>query len=119
VVLIDDLVHLRALYADQPLGIGIDDVLTRATTGPAGLDVIAWAVDLEGAGPFATSVTRRLVGASSNHDELRALGVERPGELDVVTGRCRSFPDGSLVQLATAAGPTETLLARRAIGEMP
>ncbi len=119
VVLIDDLVHLRARYTDQPLGPRIDDVLTRATAGAAGIDVIAWAVELDGAGPFAASATRRLVGASSNHDELRALGVERPGELDGVSGRCRSFPDGGLVQLATAATPTETLLARRAIGEAP
>jgi S-DNA-T family DNA segregation ATPase FtsK/SpoIIIE len=119
VVLIDDLVHLRARYTDEPLGPRIDDVLTRATAGAAGIDVIAWAVELEGAGPFAASATRRLVGASSNHDELRALGVERPGELDGVSGRCRSFPDGGLVQLATSAAPTETLLARRTIGEAP
>ncbi|MGE5211368.1 MAG: hypothetical protein ACM3MM_08875 [Acidobacteriota bacterium] len=114
VVLIDDLVQLRRRYADQPLGSRIDDVLTRATAGVGGVDVIAWAVELGGAGPFATSATRRLVGASSHHDELRALGVDRPGELDGVRGRCRSFPDGGLVQLATADTPIETLLARRA-----
>jgi hypothetical protein len=117
VVLIDDLVQLRGRYTDQPLGPRIDDVLTRATAGKAGIDVIAWAVELDGAGPFAASATRRLVGASSNHDELLALGVERPGELDGVSGRCRSFPGGGLVQLATTDTPTETLLARRAIGE--
>jgi len=117
VVLIDDLVQLRGRYTDQPLGPRIDDVLTRATAGAAGIDVVAWAVELDGAGPFAASATRRLVGASSNHDELRALGVERPGELDGVSGRCRSFPDGGLVQLATTDTPTETLLARRTIGE--
>jgi hypothetical protein len=114
VVLIDDLVQLRRRYADQPLGSRIDDVLTRATAGVGGVDVVAWAVELGGAGPFATSATRRLVGASSHHDELRALGVDRPGELDGIRGRCRSFPDGGLVQLATADTPTETLLARRA-----
>jgi hypothetical protein len=114
VVLIDDLVQLRRRYTDQPLGARIDDVLTRATAGVGGVDVVAWAVELGGAGPFATSATRRLVGASSHHDELRALGVDRPGELDGVRGRCRSFPDGGLVQLATADTPTETLLARRA-----
>jgi len=117
VVLIDDLVQLRGRYTDQPLGARIDDVLTRATAAAAGIDVIAWAVELDGAGPFAASATRRLVGASSNHDELGALGVERPGELDGVSGRCRSFPDGGLVQLATTDTPTETLLARRTIGE--
>jgi hypothetical protein len=119
VVLIDDLVHLRERCTDQPLGPRIDDVLTRATAGAAGIDVIAWAVELDGAGPFAASATRRLVGASSNHDDLRVLGVERPSELDGVSGRCRSFPDGGLVQLATSATPTEALLARRAIGEAP
>jgi hypothetical protein len=117
VVLIDDLVRLRGRYADQPLGSRIDDVLTRATDETAGVDVVAWAGELDGAGPFAASATRHLVGASSNHVELRALGVERPGELEGVRGRCRSFPDGGLVQLATAGTSTETLLARRAIGE--
>ena len=116
-MLIDDLVRLRGHYTDQPLGSRIDDVLARATAAAAGVDVIAWAVELDGAGPFAAGATRRLVGASSNHDDLRALGVERPGELDGVSGRCRSFPDGGLVQLATAGTPTETLLARRAIGD--
>jgi hypothetical protein len=119
VVLIDDLVQLRARHADHALGPRIDDVLTRATAGSAGVDVIAWAADLDGGGPFAARATRRLVGASSNHDELRALGVERPGELDGVSGRCRSFPDGGLVQLATTSTPIETLLARRAIGGSP
>jgi DNA segregation ATPase FtsK/SpoIIIE-like protein len=119
VVLIDDLVHLRRCYADQPLGSRIDDVLTRATAGAGDVDVVAWVVELDGAGPFAANATRRLVGASSHHDELRALGVERPAELDRVRGRCRSFPDGGLVQLATADTPAETLLARRAIGEVP
>jgi S-DNA-T family DNA segregation ATPase FtsK/SpoIIIE len=117
VVLIDDLVRLRGRYADQPLGSRIDDVLTRATDETAGVDVVAWAGELDGAGPFAASATRHLVGASSNHVELRALGVERPGELEGVRGRCRSFPDGGLVQLATASTSTEALLARRAIGE--
>ena len=117
VMLIDDLVQLRGRYIDQPLGPRIDDVLTRAAAGAAGVDVVAWAVELDGAGPFGASATRRLVGASSNHDELRALGVERPGELDGVSGRCRSFPDGGLVQLATASTSTETLLGRRSIGE--
>jgi hypothetical protein len=117
VVLIDDLVQLRGRYVGHSLGPRIDDVLIRATDGAAGVDVVAWAVELDGAGPFAARVTRRLVGASSNHDELRALGVERPGELDGVSGRCRSFPDGGLVQLARADTTTEELLARRAIGE--
>ena len=117
VVLIDDLVQLRGRYTDQPLGLRIDDVLTRAAA--EAVDVVAWAAELDGAGPFAASATRRLVGASSNHDELRSLGVDRPGELDGVTGRCRSFPDGGLVQLATAGTSIESLLDRRATGGTP
>jgi hypothetical protein len=119
VLVINDLVELRERHAREPLGLRIDDVLARAAAGSDGVDVIAWTSDLGGAGPFAASATRRLVGASSNHDELRALGVERPGELDGIAGRCRSFPDGCLVQLATADTAVETLLGRRAIGEMP
>ncbi len=117
VVLIGDLARLRGPYIDQPLGRRIDDVLSRATAEDAGVDVVAWAAELDGGGPFATSATRRLVGASSNTDELRALGVEQPNELDGINGRCRWFPDGGLVQLATSDTPTETLLARRTIGE--
>ena len=116
VVLIGDLVELREQYAYHALGPRIDEVLARAAAGAGAVDVIAWAAELDGAGPFAASATHRLVGASSNHDELRSLGVDRPGELDGVTGRCRSFPDGGLVQLATPGSPIETLLARRAIG---
>ena len=116
VVLIRDLVELRRQYTDHALGPRIDDVLARATAEAGSVDVVAWAAELDGAAPLAASATLRLVGASSNHDELRSLGVDRPGELDGVTGRCRSFPDGGLVQLATAGHPIETLLARRAIG---
>ena len=117
VVLIDDLVRLRERLVDLPLGPRFDDVLARAAAGSGGVDVVAWTSELAGAGPFAASATRRLVGASSNHDELRALDVERPGELDGITGRCRAFPHGGLVQLATADTSVEELLGRRAIGE--
>jgi S-DNA-T family DNA segregation ATPase FtsK/SpoIIIE len=114
VVLIGDLVQLRRRYADQPLGARIDDVMGRAAA--AGIDVVATAAELDGAGPFALDAPRWIVGASSNHDELRTLGVERPGDLDGIAGRCRSFPGGQLVQLALADAPTELLLARRSPG---
>ncbi len=116
VVLINDLVHLRRRYADHPLGARIDDTLMAATVDGAGIDVVASASELDEAGPFATAATHRLVGASSSHDELLALGVQRPAELDGIAGRCRSFPDGALVQLATSDSATETLLARRSTG---
>jgi hypothetical protein len=61
VVLIDDLVQLRGRYTDHPLGSRIDDVLTRAAAATAGVDVVAWAVELAGAGPFAAGTTRRLL----------------------------------------------------------
>ena len=114
VLLINDLAQLRRKYADHPLGDRIDDVLGRATA--AGIDVVASAAELVGAGPFALDAPRWLVGASSNHDELRTLGVDRPSDLDGVAGRCRSFPGGQLVQLAVADAPAETLLARRSTG---
>jgi hypothetical protein len=114
VLLIGDLVQLRRRYADQPLGARIDDVVGRAAA--AGVDVVAAAAELDGAGPFALDAPRWIVGASSNHDELRTLGVERPSDLDGIAGRCRSFPGGQLVQLALADAPTELLLARRSPG---
>jgi S-DNA-T family DNA segregation ATPase FtsK/SpoIIIE len=116
VVMIGDLVHLRRRYADQPLGARIDQVLTTAARTGSGVDVIAYAAELDGAGPFATTATSRLVGASSDHDELLALGVEHPSDLEGVVGRCRSFPGSDLVQLAMPDAATETLLARRSIG---
>ena len=116
VVLIGDLVHLRRRYADQPLGTRIDEMLTTAAGAGGGIDVIAYAADLNGAGPFATVAPSRLVGASSDHDELLELGVEHPSELEGIVGRCRSFPGADLVQLAIADATTETLLARRSNG---
>jgi len=116
VVSIGDLVQLRARYADQPLGSRIDEVLTTAARPGSGVDVIAYAAGLHGAGPFSTIAPSRLVGASSDHSELSALGVEHPGDLEGVVGRCRSFPGGGLVQLAVADTTIEALLDRRSIG---
>jgi hypothetical protein len=116
VLLIGDLVHLRRRYADQRVGVLVDEIVTRAAAPGSGVDVVAAAADLDGAGPFAAAATHALVGASSDVRELAALGVEHPSDLDGIVGRCRSFPDGELVQLATTDAPIETLLARRSIG---
>lgn len=116
VVVIGDLVYLRRRYADQPVGTRIDEMITAAASPGCGIDVVAYAADLDGAGPFAAIASSRLVGASSDHDELLALGVEHPGELEGVVGRCRSFPGNDLVQLATADATTEMLLAARSNG---
>jgi S-DNA-T family DNA segregation ATPase FtsK/SpoIIIE len=116
VVIVSDIVHLRRHHASQPLGARIDEVLSAAAHQRSGVDVVVYAADLDGAGPIGTLASSRLVGASSNHHELLALGVDRPGELDSVVGRCRSFPGGGLVQLATADTTVETLLARRSNG---
>ncbi len=117
VVLIGDLVSLRRRYATHPLGERIDEVLVAAAATDSGVDVVAYASELDGAGRFATIASSRLVGASSNHDELSALGVEHPSELDSLVGRCRAFPGADLVQLAVADVPTETLLAQRSNGD--
>lgn len=116
VVVIGDLVHLRRHHATQPLAERVDEVLTAAATATAGVDVIAYAAELDGAGPFAALASRRLVGASSDHGELVALGVDRPRDLEGVVGRCRSFPGAELVQLASTDTSIEALLARRSIG---
>lgn len=116
VVLIGDLVQLRRQFADQPLASRIDNVLVAAASAESKVDVIAYAGDLAGTGPFATTAVNRLVGAFSNREELMALGVEEPAELDGIVGRCRSFPGGDLVQLAMADVAAETLLTRRSTG---
>jgi hypothetical protein len=116
IVVIGDLVHLRRHHATQPLAERLDELLTAAALSTAGVDVIAYAAELEGAGPFAALASRRLVGASSDHGELVALGVDRPRDLDGVVGRCRSFPGAELVQLASTDTSIEALLARRSIG---
>ncbi|HUV19433.1 MAG TPA: hypothetical protein VMW33_13205, partial [Ilumatobacteraceae bacterium] len=115
VVLIGDLVQLRRKYLDQPLGARLDELLERAVR--SGLDVVAFAADLDGAGSFASSAPSRVVGASSNHHELSTLGVGHPAELDGVVGRCRLFPGGDLAQIALAEATTETLLGRRSTGD--
>ena len=119
VVLIGDLAHVRRRHADHAVGARLDEILTAAASAGSGVDLIASVSELDAAGPIASVVSNRLVGASSNHHELAALGVENPGELDGIPGRCRAFPGGDLVQLAMTDATVETLLARRAIGEHP
>jgi hypothetical protein len=117
VLLIGDLVQLRRRYAGQPVGARIDEIITHAAATGSGVDVVAAATDLDGAGPFAAVAQNLLVGASSDHRDLATLGVEESSDLDGIVGRCRSFPDGDLVQLATTDATFETLLARRSIGD--
>ena len=112
VVVIGDLVELRRSH-DDDLTARLDDILVDAAAPTSGIDVIAYASELDGAGPFADAATHRLIGASSNQDELAALGVPRPEQLDGITGRCWAFPDDRIVQLATADTPIETLLRHR------
>jgi DNA segregation ATPase FtsK/SpoIIIE, S-DNA-T family len=116
VLLIGDLTQLRRRHANQPVGSRIDEVVTRAAAPGSGVDVVASATELDGAGPFAAAASTRLVGASSDLGELAALGVDDSSDLDGIVGRCRSFPDRELVQLATTDASIETLLARRSIG---
>jgi hypothetical protein len=119
VVLIGDLVLLRRRYLEHSLGARLDDVLARAAVVDAGIDVIAWASELDGAGAFATDASSLLVGASSDHRELAELGVDQPSDLDGVVGRCRSFPSDDLVQLAVGDSAVESLLARRSTPGSP
>jgi hypothetical protein len=116
VVLIGDLVDLRRRYAGQPIGDRLDEVLARAAVADSGVDVVAAASQLEGAGSFTAAAASVLVGASSDLAELAALGIDRPSDLDGIVGRCRSFPGGDLVQVATSSTTIEDLLARRSIG---
>jgi hypothetical protein len=113
VVLISDLAQLRRYRTEHELSARIDDVLATAAQPNSGVDIVAYSAELDGAGPFASTATSRLVGASSNHSELSALGVDEPGELDGVLGRCRAFPGGHLVQLAMADVSAEMLFERR------
>jgi len=112
VVVIGDLVELRRSHDDELIA-RLDDILVDAAAPASGIDVIAYASELDGAGPFATAATHRLIGTSSSRDELTALGVRRPEQLDGITGRCWAFPDDRIVQLATSDTPIETLLRRR------
>jgi hypothetical protein len=117
VVIVSDLAQLRRQHEGNVLGERIDDVLAAAASTGSGVDVIAAVADLDAAGPLPSAIANRLVGASSNHADLAALGVERPSELDGIAGRCRVFPDGDLLQIAMADVDLETLLARRGEGE--
>ncbi len=119
VVLIGDLVDLRRRYANQSVAPRIDDVVTRAAAAGSGIDVVAAAAELDGAGPFAHEASSCLVGASSDHAELASLGVDRPGDLDGIVGRCRAFPGGDLAQMATTDATIEALLARRSTRGAP
>jgi S-DNA-T family DNA segregation ATPase FtsK/SpoIIIE len=112
VVLISDLAALRQ-RTDEHLVARIDEVLVDAAAPDSGVDVVAYAAALDSAGPFAMAATSRLIGASSNRFELSALGVDDVSDLGGVTGRCRSFPSGDMVQLALSDSTAESLLEHR------
>ena len=119
VVMIGDLAQLRRQLADTELLSRLDMVLSAACTDDPRLDVVAYASELASVGSFADLAPRRLVGTCSDPNELATLGIERPAELEGVVGRCRSQPDGDLVQLAMPTAPLETQLARRSIEGPP
>ena len=116
VVVVADLALLRRHVAADALGSRIDAVFERAARDDSGVDVIAYAGDLDGAGPFGEVASQRLVGASSDLDDLARLGVHSASDLEGVAGRCRWFPSGELVQLALPDEELETMLDRRSTG---
>lgn len=118
VVVITDLPLVRVRYASTPDS-RLDDVLAAAGAPGSGVDVIAAAGDLDGAGPFAASAAQRVVGVPADPSDLAALGVDDPGGLEGIVGRCRWFPDDQLVQLAMPDAILETLLTRRTSGGSP
>jgi len=119
VVAIADLAQLRRQLADTDVLTRLDAVLRLACAADPVLDVVAYASELEAAGSFADEAQHRLVGACSDPNELAALGIDNPAELEGVLGRCRSLPDGSLVQMAMPAPAPEPQLARRSVGDAP
>jgi hypothetical protein len=119
VVMIGDLAQLRRRLADTELLDRLDAVLGAACADEPRFDVVAYASELVAVGPFADLAPRRLVGACSDPNELAALGIQRPAELEGVVGRCRAQPDDDMVQLAMPAAPLETQLARRSLGGTP
>lgn len=117
VVVVSDLVDLRRRFAETPLGERIDVVLADSLAHGSGVDVIAYVSDTVEGGAYSALATRRLVGACTDWADMVRLGVEQPAELDGIVGRCRSFPGGDLVQVATSDVPFETLFARRSDDE--
>jgi hypothetical protein len=91
-----------------------DELLGAASGDDPGIDLIVYAGDRSTAGPLWHDGVRCLVGSSSDAAELSAFDITDLRSLDVV-GRCRRFPGGELVQLATSSSPLETIL----IGDAP
>jgi hypothetical protein len=91
-----------------------DELLGAAGGDDPGIDLIVYAGDRSTAGPLWHDGVRCLVGSSSDAAELSAFDIADLRSLDVV-GRCRRFPGGELVQLATSSSPLETIL----IGDAP
>jgi len=111
VVFIGDLSLLRRQVSDARLRARLDDVLAAASRAGSGLDVVAYASDLDSAHPLVDSTIARLVGGSSDRAVDEVLGVEAPAGDE--RARCRSFPGGDVIQLATSSQSLEELLASR------
>jgi S-DNA-T family DNA segregation ATPase FtsK/SpoIIIE len=97
-----------------PLTERFDDLLAATSGEDSGIDLIVYAGDRSTAGPLWHDGVRCLVGSSSDAAELSAFDIADLRSLDGV-GRCRRFPGGELVQLATRSDPLETIL----IGDAP
>lgn len=102
-VVIGDLAKVRRGLAH--LEARFDELLAAARPG-SGVDVIVYAGDRSTVGPLWHPDVSYLVGSSSDVVELSELGVTDPAALDGV-GRCRRFPGGELVQLASDTNPPE------------
>jgi hypothetical protein len=83
-----------------------DELLATARGEDPRLDLVVYAGDRSTAGPLWHDGVRCLVGSSSDTAELEAFDIADPQSLDGL-GRCRQFPGGALVQLATT--PLETI----------
>jgi hypothetical protein len=91
-----------------------DELLTAAAGEDSGIDLVVYASDRSTAGPLWHEGVPCLVGSSSDAAELSAFGITDLRPLEIV-GRCRRFPGGELVQLASSSVPLEAIL----IGDEP
>ena len=108
-VLIDDVGRLR----DHAAAAGRTDELDAALTDAAAARcaIVAVARSIDAPGPLLTLASRRYVGAMSDPDDARRLGVSIP--VEGPRGRCRQVPGEQLVQLAVPDRPITTSLPQR------
>jgi hypothetical protein len=91
-----------------------DELLAAAVGEDSGIDLVVYAGDRSTAGQLWHEGVPCLVGSSSDVAELSAFGIADLRPLEIV-GRCRRFPGGELVQLASTSVPLEAIL----IGDEP